>query len=166
MVSAEQLREAMRRFVTGVTVVTTLEDGGGVHGMTANALTSVSLDPPLVLLCVGHQRNTYKCIQSTGRFAINVLEHSQADVAEYFALDDGERVADAPVAYEFTELGSPRVRGAISFMDCEVVASHVHGDHTIFLGAVKDTSTEIGKPLLFYKSRLITMEEFTDVDQR
>ena len=159
MVSADELRKALSFFATGVTVVATLEKGGKAHGMTANAVTSVSLDPPLVLVCVGHQRNTYRYIRQTGQFAINILERSQDEVAKYFALQEDERTGETPATFESSRRGTPRLQGAIGFIDCEVVGTHDYGDHTIFVGAVQDTSTQPGEPLLFYQSRLTQLGE-------
>ena len=97
MVSGKDLRNAMRKFTTGVTLLTTLREDGSVNAMTANSVTSVSLDPPLVLVCVGHCRNTHRHIVSTGRYCINVLADGQASAAEYFAHDEDRGTGPEPV---------------------------------------------------------------------
>ena len=87
-VSLEQFRQGMAMFATGVTVISTLEADGNVHGMTANAFTSVCLDPPLILVSIGHQRNTYANVQARGRFGVNILSLEQEPIARYFALEE------------------------------------------------------------------------------
>ena len=114
----------MREFTTGVTLLTTLRDDGSVKAMTANSVTSISLDPPIVLVCVGHGRNTHQHIESTGRYGINVLADDRAPAAEYFANEHMRSTGPDPVEYTMTERGSPKVIGSIAFLDCEVVGSH------------------------------------------
>ena len=152
MVSGEDLRTAMRKFTTGVTLLTTVRDDGSLKAMTANSVTSVSLDPPLVLVCVGHGRNTHRHVDSTGRYCVNVLANDQA-AAAYFANDGERRTGPEPVESTMTERGSPMVAGAIAFLDCEVVGSHPYGDHTIFVGEVKDVVVGDGEPLVFFDGR-------------
>ena len=154
MVTGEDLRKAMSKFATGVTLIITLEEDGSVHAMTANAVTSISLDPPLVLVCVGNKRTTYRYIQLRGRYAINVLSRQQEEVASYFAKEEQYRTGDVPVRYVLTQRGTPMVEGCICFLDCEVVGAHDYGDHTIFVGEVKSSQSGAGEPLLFYESRL------------
>ena len=159
MVSEEELRNAMGRFATGVALITTLEEDGGVHAMTANSLTSISLAPALVLVSVAHHRNTYRYIRLRGCFAINVLRQDQADLAWYFAKDDHQPEEQVSVEYRFTQRGTPGVHGCICFLDCEVVASHDHGDHAIFIGEVKETYSTDGDPLVFYQGRLLGLDQ-------
>ena len=82
MTSQSLFKEAWGKFPTGVSVITTVQNGK-IHGMSANGIASVSLDPPLVLVCIGHQRNSYKIVQQTKRFCINILRDSQQNLAEY-----------------------------------------------------------------------------------
>ena len=159
MVSGEDLRTAMRKFTTGVTLLTTLRDDGSVKAMTANSVTSISLDPPIVLVCVGHGRNTHQHIESTGRYGINVLADDQAPAAEYFANEHMRSTGPDPVEYTMTERGSPKVIGSIAFLDCEVVGSHPYGDHTIFVGEVMDAVVEGGEPLVFFDGRFQDLEK-------
>ena len=138
MVSGEDLRTAMRKFTTGVTLLTTLRDDGSVKAMTANSVTSISLDPPLVLVCVGHGRNTHQHIESTGRYCINVLADDQAPAAEYFA-NEHMRQADPeddrqPRRVHNDGAGQPQgdwLEEGIAFLDCEGrgrLGSHPYGD--------------------------------------
>ena len=157
MVTGDELRAAMGKYPTGVTVVTTLKGDGSVGAMTANSVTSISLEPPLVLLSVGHTRNTLAYIRQSGRFAINVLRGDYVHVAEYFATDEQDRKGEPPVEYSFTGRGMPRVDGCLSFVDCDVVDAHEHGDHTVFVGRVMDTHTGSGSPLVFFEGRYLDL---------
>lgn len=148
-----EYRRAWSRFATGVTVITTVEPDGGVHGMTANGLTSVSLEPPLALLCVGHNRNTHGLIERTGRFGISVLSASQQAVAEFFTLPPEERAEEVPAGYAELPGGWPVIDGALAQMGCRVVGSHLAGDHTIFVAEVDEFTTREGRPLIWYEGR-------------
>ena len=148
----------MRKFTTGVILLTALREDGSVKAMTANSVTSISLDPPLVLVCVGHERNTFQYINGTGRYSINVLANEQASAAKYFANDQEQRTGPDPVEFTLTERGSPRVKGCIAFLDCDVVGAHPHGDHTIFVGEVKDALTGDGEPLVFYEGNFLGLD--------
>ncbi|MBI2172465.1 MAG: flavin reductase family protein [Chloroflexi bacterium] len=158
MVSPDALRAAMGKFATGVAIVTTLSPDGAPHGMTANALTSVSLEPPLVLVCISHLRNTYGYVQARRRFGVNFLAQGQADIARYFARDPAERLGDVHVPWQMGGDGSPRIAGAIAFMECLVAALHHHGDHAIVVAQVQEAVVEGGKPLLYYERQLWGMD--------
>ena len=145
-----EYRRAWSRFATGVTIITTIEPDGTVHGMTANGVTSVSLDPPMALVCVGHNRNTYGLIKSTGRYGMSVLAASQEHVASHFTLPPESRPETNSI--RFAELGkSPVVEGAIAAMDCRVVSAYESGDHTIFVAEVESVRTGDGPPLVWYE---------------
>lgn len=149
---SREYRRAWSRFATGVTVVTTVEPDGKVHGMTANGVASVSLDPPLALVCVGHNRNTHGLIESTGRFGVSVLAASQQSVAEYFMRDPKDRSGNPPVDYTMLAGGWPVVEGALTQLGCRVMAAHPAGDHTIFVAEVAELTTRDGAPLLWFDS--------------
>lgn len=158
-VSPEQLRDAMARFATGVTVVTTVPDNGDIHGMTANAFASGSLDPPLVLVSIARQRNTHVHIQRGGRFGVNILAQNQEAVARYFAQDDKTPGEEPKMLWRLNEGGSPRMEEALVFLECLVMASHSYGDHTIFIAEVEEVKIQPGRPLLFYEGHL---QDFRD----
>ena len=152
MVSKNDFRKCMSAFATGVTVVTTLDDNEQIHGMSANSFTSVCLEPPLVLVCVAHNTNTYRYVESRGRFGVNVLSSSQSDIGRYFARRPEDRHGDVKYEYSISAgFGIPEMKDTLAFFGCEVVSSHVHGDHTIYIGEVKEMRQgEPGAPLIFY----------------
>ena len=149
MVDAATFRRAWGKFATGVSVVTSIQPDGHVHGMTAQSISSVSLDPLLALVCVGHNRNSYPLIKDSRHFGISILAEGQRAVAEYYARPPEERVAgEIPLSH--TENGSLMIDGCLAYMDCHVVSEQVAGDHTIFIGEVQDIHIGSGEPLLFF----------------
>ena len=151
MPDAQTFRQAWGRFATGVSIVTTLTPDGEVHGMTANGINSVSLDPLLVLVCAGHTTTSYPMIQESGRFAISILAEDQRDIAEYYARKTEDKTGDLDFTLSHTDSGSAFVDGSLAQMDCKVVAAHEEGDHTIFIGEVEEINVADGKPLLFFQ---------------
>lgn len=155
MVTKEDFRRCMSEFATGVTVVTTLDDEGNVHGMSANSFTSVCLDPPLVLVCVAHNTHTYQYLEHQGCFGVNILGARQEDIGKYFAKKPADRHGEVEYDYSITSAcGVPALNGVLAFFGCKVVSSHVYGDHTIYIGEVEEMyegSSE--SPLLFFQSR-------------
>lgn len=145
-------RKAMAQFATGVTVVTT-GAGGVIHGMTANAVASVSLDPPTLLIVVGRDNDTHHLVPEAGVFAVNVLAGDQRWISERFAeKDKGPHLFDG-VAWHPGELGAPLIEGALAHLECTLTGSHAAGDHTIYLGRVDilDHRDE-GDPLVYFRS--------------
>ncbi|NIR50291.1 flavin reductase family protein [candidate division KSB1 bacterium] len=153
-VNPETLRSAMSRFATGVTVVT-LKSGDAIHGLTVNAFTSVSLEPPLVLICIQNEGVSYAHISETDFFVVNILSEHQAELAARFAnpaLSSEERFENVP--RNVTESGVPILEGTLGHLECQIVNEFERGDHTIFLGEVKNAEvTEELRPLLFYDSQ-------------
>jgi flavin reductase (DIM6/NTAB) family NADH-FMN oxidoreductase RutF len=156
-VTQEQYRQAWGKFATGVSVITTVREDGGVHRMTANALCSVSLDPPLLVLCVGHQRNTYQHLKSSGRFGINFLPEGESEAATRYARS-GDEGGDTD-GLHCTASGTVAMDAALVFMDCRVVSEHVAGDHSIFVAEVDGIEARQGAPLLFYEGRYASLAE-------
>ena len=148
-------RKAMGCFATGVTVITVDHDGE-VHGMTANAFTSVSLDPMLVLVCVDHKARTHAHLHARKRFGVNVLCHDQQGISEYYALptathQEAERLAGA--RFDRTAHGTPILHGALVYLECRLHTIQDAGDHTIFIAEVEDVVVRDGEPLLYFRGK-------------
>ena len=153
MVSQDEFRQAVSKFPTGVTVVTTIDDQGRPHAMTANSFTSVCLEPPVVLICVAHGTHTFNFLERTGRFGINILKEDQEALGAYFSKKPEDRHGHMKYAYTMSEEGIPALDGSMVFFGCVVMTGHVVGDHTIYLAEVKVIhQSEAGAPLLFFKS--------------
>jgi flavin reductase (DIM6/NTAB) family NADH-FMN oxidoreductase RutF len=150
--SGQEFRQAAGSFATGVTVVTS-RDGEHGYGMTANSFSSVSLDPPLVLVCVISRTEGSEVIERHGKFAVNILAADQEPISRYFASKDRPRGADAfrDVDHRIGVTGCPIIDGVAGHLDCTLVASHEAGDHVIFVGEVQalDLSSD-AEPLVFH----------------
>lgn len=155
LVSSQEFRAALGRFASGVTVVTVETATGDVHGMTASAFCSVSLRPPLVLVCVDHAAETYLHVTQSGRFAVSILREDQEALSEFFA--DPERNPDAArrLGIEYHQLagGAWAIAGTLASLDCRVVQAVAAGDHTVFIAEVTDTRVAQGAPLLYFRGR-------------
>src|ERR671930_1447136 len=146
------MRRTLGRFTTGVTVVTTAR-GNDVHAMTANAFTSVSLDPPLVLVSVDHRTRMHRLLPDTRRYGVSVLGSDQERVAWHFA---GRPLRDVGELFAWAD-DVPFVRGAIAHVGCSLYAAHEAGDHTLYLGRVEYLDSKPGDPLLFHKGMFGTV---------
>ncbi len=153
--NSAEFRKAMGCFATGVTIITVDLDSE-VHGMTANAFASVSLDPMLVLVCVDHSTRTHAHLHAKKRFGINVLCEDQRTISEYYARAERshENAEDeAGARFDRTEHGTPVLRGSLAYLECRLHSSEVAGDHTIFIAEVEDVVVREGEPLLFFRGK-------------
>lgn len=148
-VSSAAFREIMGSFPTGVTVITARDAAGDPVGLTANAVSSVSLDPPQLLICLGRDRFTARTISDSGRFAVNFLGSDQQAVAERFASRLDDKFSGLAVAEG--ELGVPLIAGALAYAECHVMKTIETGDHLIFVGLVRRGEVGGGVPLMFFR---------------
>lgn len=149
-------RSAMGNFGTGVTVITT-EIDGQVHGMTANAFMSVSLDPKLVVISIGEKAQMLDKIKNSKKFAVNILAANQQELSMIFS---GQIKEKRDVSFQNLG-GLPVLEGAVAQVACKVVNEHVEGDHTLFIGKVIDIHLEEEDPLIFFNGQyrsLLTKE--------
>lgn len=146
MVEPGEFKQAMARFLSGVTVVS-VRSGEGVHGITVSAFSSVSLNPPLVLVCIDHRANTLPMLAAVGRFGVSVLAADQAGYSNTFA-GYGK---DVPV---WEQLGDAEVlAGAIAQLDCVVEQSIPAGDHTVFIARVEAARSIDGAPIGYWRGK-------------
>jgi len=149
--TASDFRGALGAFATGVTVITTSGDEHA-YGMTANAFSSVSLDPPLVLICAKSGTEGSEHIDRNGVFAVNVLAADQEPLSRYFSSKDRPRGQDAfrDVDHRTVVTGSPVLEGVVAYLDCRLHESRTAGDHEIFIGEVVALEATEREPLLFH----------------
>jgi flavin reductase (DIM6/NTAB) family NADH-FMN oxidoreductase RutF len=150
--SSKEFRSTVGAFATGVTVVTTRGEEHA-YGMTANAFSSVSLDPPLILVCVISPSEGADHITRNRVFAVNILGEDQEPLSRYFASRDRPKGRDAfrDVPHRLGASGSPLLEGSAAFLDCRLHAAHEAGDHLIFIGEVLEIDVADGKaPLVFH----------------
>lgn len=153
--TSAEFRKAMGCFGTGVTIIT-LDDQGTVHGMTANAFSSVSLDPQLVLVCVDRRARTHAHLHAKKRFGINVLAADQRVISEFYSRSPGDHIAaerEAGARFERTAHGTPVLQGGLAYLECRLHTVEDAGDHTIFIAEVEDVVVRDGDPLLFYRGK-------------
>jgi len=172
-VDPQDYREALARFATGVTVVTTLDDDrDGPHpwGTTVNSFTGISLDPPLVLVAIGRERSIHPIIERTHRFGVNVLGEDSQTLSDCFAgaPSPTPRSAFCNAPYSLGAAGLPVLEAAVAYVACEVERVIEAGDHTIYLGRVVETACrdEVGWPLLYFRRRYLRIERADTADLR
>lgn len=147
------LRDVMSSYPTGVTVVTGLDDGGEPYGLTVNSFTSLSLDPPLVLVCIGRASSSHNRLVAAPNFTINVLSAEQGDIATRFSTRPSEGRFDS-VRWSPSALGAPVIEEGVAWLDCSVQEVLSGGDHSIIFGKVEGAATSDRAPLMFYRGRL------------
>jgi flavin reductase (DIM6/NTAB) family NADH-FMN oxidoreductase RutF len=154
MITQADFRRAMGCFATGVTVIT-VDYQGQVHGMTANAFCSVSLDPMLVLVCVDQNAQTHAHLHARKRFGVNILSADQREISEYYALPIPDHANAEHVGAQFdrTPHGTPVLHGALAYLECRLRASQDAGDHTIFIAEVEEVVVREGEPLLYLRGK-------------
>ena len=146
---AAAFRRALGCFVTGVTVVTARDADGVPHGFTANSFTSVSLDPPLVLVCVGHEVEGFDVYRRCSEFAINVLGDSQRAISDRFATEHPDRFAD--VRWREGSHGLPILENCVASLVCVSWRRFEAGDHTILVGRVLECEDSTDRPLAYWR---------------
>ena len=142
-----ELRTALGRFATGVTVVTTLGTGGKTEGITANSFSSLSLEPPLILWCIGKTAPTHEIFMSCTHFAVNVLSAEQLTLSDHFATSSEDKFIG--VEWRSGISGIPLLKNVLACFECQSYDQHDGGDHTILVGKVESFTHKEGEPLLF-----------------
>ena len=151
----ETARDALRRvlgtYATGVSIVMT-KSRGVIHGLTVNSFTSVSLEPPLILVCIDRLNATYPLIKESGIFSVNILSKIQESLSRLFSDPGNKSSMLQGLEYRQEVTGAPIIMGVLGFLDCSVEATYPAGDHEIFLAKVEKFGLgEDGDPLLYYR---------------
>ncbi len=154
----DDFRNVMGHFATGVTVITTAHNGE-VRGMTANSVTSVSLEPLSVLVCVNHEAITHGILSAGGIFCVNILNDEQEQLSRGCAKPDTAEARLEGVPYHIGTSGAPVLDQALAYLDCRVSARFEFGTHTIFVGEPIDLGFSDGQPLLFYRGKYAKLPE-------
>jgi flavin reductase (DIM6/NTAB) family NADH-FMN oxidoreductase RutF len=148
VIDPDTFRSVLGRFASGVTVIT-VNRADGPCGMTVSAFCSLSLSPPMVLLCIDHQARMYEVLQSASHFAVNVLEASQEVLARRFADQVVERFDG--IGFRPGQSGAPILDDVLAWMECRRADAFPGGDHTIFSGIVETADSRPGEPLVYYR---------------
>ena len=151
------MRRAMGRFLTGVAVVTTKHEGE-LYGMTISSLTSISLEPPILMISLNFGTRTGEALIESGKFAVSILGAKQESMARRFAVRGGDRFGDGE--FDMTENGLPVIKGALAQADCTVVQQYDVGDHQVFFGQVTTCRDRDGDVLAFKAGRFGSFSDF------
>lgn len=148
MINKDEFRAALGRFASGVTVVTTKDAAGRLHGITVSAFCSVSLAPPLILICIDKQTGSHHAFEQNEFFTVNILREDQQHYSDQFA----SHLPDKFHGIEFHENdnGVPVLKDVLANLECRRVNAHDNGDHTIFVGEIEKTTVTDGKPLVYF----------------
>ena len=155
-VTPDEFRSVLGRFPSGVTVVTTKGGNGSDEGMTVSAFCSVSLDPPLVLICIEKNASAYAALTTASGFVVNVLSAAQEQIARRFAIVDIDRFEG--VGYSRSQNGFAVLDDVLGVIECATLAKHDAGDHTIIVGEVDAARALSGTPLLYYRGGYAQLE--------
>jgi flavin reductase (DIM6/NTAB) family NADH-FMN oxidoreductase RutF/DNA-binding GntR family transcriptional regulator len=155
-VDREIFRDVIGRFASGVTVITT-RTGDVDFGTTASAVSSLSMEPPMLLICLNKTSETRQAIAESGWFAVNILGEHQTDIAYAFAKKSPDKFGDAEVLRG--QQGIPLIPGALAQLECRVDETAVGGTHTVFMGTVLEASAGDGEPLTYYRGRFGRFED-------
>jgi flavin reductase (DIM6/NTAB) family NADH-FMN oxidoreductase RutF len=150
-VTSEEFRRACGRFATGVTIASVLDDCGVPHGLTVSSFTSVSLKPPLILICLGHEVTVIDIFRASRYFGVCVLSENQRELSERFARKGHDRFNG--LDWRRGQTGAPLLSGVLAAMECAVDQRVTAGDHDIFIGEMVNCQIAEGEPLLYFASR-------------
>ncbi len=159
-IDVNAFKQVMRRFVTGVMVLT-VPDGTGMHAITVNAVTSVSLNPLLMLVCIEQNAQSHELIRASGAFALNILTEAQRELGERFAYDREARGRPETLVEGYAgQTGALILKESLGFLECHLTAEYPGGDHTIFIGQVVNAGLKetTNGPLLYYGGRFTNLQ--------
>lgn len=156
-IDPDTFRAALGRFACGVTIVTTRDEGDRDHGMTVSAFCSLSLDPPLVLACIGHDASMHPVILHADRFGVSILAVGQEPLARRFADQRSDRFDG--IGYSRGQLGVALIDDALAHLECTIADRQAAGDHTIVVGQVESATCYQGRPLAYYRGGYTQLEQ-------
>lgn len=156
-IDSDSFRSVLGRFASGITVVTTVDASGRDVGMTVSAFSSVSLNPPLVQVCIDKAASMYTALMTADRFGINILSSDQEALSRRFAAVDSQHRFEG-VGYTRGESGVVLLEDALGHLECRMDARHEAGDHTLFIGEVERASAGEGRPMLYYRGGYAQLE--------
>ena len=156
-----EYRKTLGKFVTGVTIITTCEKDGTPRGFTANSFTSVSLEPPLILICIGDFNEGLELFKNSEYFAVNILNEEQVDISNLFAQPVKNKFEE--IKWSNSKFGVPIIKGALAWLECKNFDQKRSGDHLILIGNVKNFHNEGGYPLAYYNGNYISFNNETSL---
>lgn len=152
-VGSESFKKALQLWASGVAVVTSHSEKYGMRGMTVTAFSSVSAEPPQILVCVNQSADTGENIDQNQRFAVNILNANQQDVSNNFSGGSSQEERFVNAAWHIGNTGVPILDGSIMSMECKVIEKVRAGTHWVIIGEVQEVSCRSGEPLLYFRSK-------------
>ena len=156
-IDPDTFRSVLGRFASGITVLTARDDDDNDYGMTVSAFCSVSLAPPLVLVCVDHVASMHDMLLRVSHFAVNILAAHQEAISRRFSGPDEHKRFDG-VGYSRGQTGAALLDDALAHLECRIEARHDAGDHTVFIAQVEQAMPRDGRPLLYYRGGYALLE--------
>ena len=148
MINRDEFRAALGRFASGVTVITTVDAAGHKHGITVSAFCSVSLAPPLILICIERRTGSHHAFEQNEYFAVNILREDQSHLSNHFASHLDNKFDG--IEYTVNEHGIPVLKDVLVNLECRRVNAHDTGDHTIYIGEIERSTITDGNPLVYF----------------
>lgn len=155
-ISKDEFRAALGRFASGVTVITTRGTDGFLHGITVSAFSSVSMNPPLILVCIDKGASSHQSFEESEHFVVNILGAEQQHYSDLFASHSADKFET--VDYTETESGIPVLKDALVNLECRKTNAHDDGDHTIFIGEILKSNVRDGEPLVYFHGNYRKLE--------
>ncbi|HEY7898104.1 MAG TPA: flavin reductase family protein [Gemmatimonadaceae bacterium] len=152
----DAFRAVMGRFASGVTIVTATDESGEDHGMTVSAFASVSLEPPLIVVCIDQTASMHDTLIDIEYFAINILASTQEAIARRFAATGAQRFEG--IGYRRGENGAPILNDVLAYIECRRISSTTTGDHTVIIAETVATAMRDARPLLYYRGGFAQLE--------
>ena len=148
-ITKDEFRAALGNFASGVTVVTTKDANDNLHGLTVSAFSSVSMNPPLILICIQKSTPSHYAFEESKVFVVNILSDSQKEISNQFAFKHEDKFAG--INYNLSENGLPVLEDCLVNLECSLKHSYDGGDHTIFVGHIENAIINEGNPLVYWK---------------
>ncbi len=155
-ITKDEFKAALGKFASGVTVVTTKDASGNLHGLTVSAFSSVSMNPPLILVCILKTTGSYSSFEKSKTFIVNILDESQQQVSNRFASHSDDKFSGQN--YDLNENGLPVLADCLVNLECTLKHSYDGGDHTIFVGEIEKAIITHGRPLLYWSGNYRNLE--------
>lgn len=155
-ITNEEFRAALGNFASGVTVVTTKDADGNLHGLTVSAFSSVSMNPPLILICIQKSTHSYHAFEESKSFVVNILSDSQKEISNQFAFKHEDKFSG--IDYKIGVLNIPVLDNCLVNLECTLKHSYDGGDHTIFVGQIENAVVNEKNPLVYWKGNYRDLE--------
>ena len=161
-ITKDEFKQALSRFASGVTVITTKDKSGKLHGITVSAFCSVSLEPPLILICIDKNAGSHDAFEESKSFVVNILSEDQQHISNHFALPIPDKFDGMDYSTNGNEI--PVLRDTLVNLECNLKEAYEGGDHTIFVGEIEKSHISEGEPLIYSQGSYRKIEDLFEND--